>query len=205
MVRGAAWLAALALALAGCGGDDDADPAHERDRALVEALRGGGLVLVLRHATTEKRTDEQESLRSCLLQRNLSAEGRDQARALGEAMRALRIPIGDVRTSPLCRTRDTARLAFGRAAIDRVLISPGVIGTIDDDDRRTRALRRLADTPPGSGTTTILVTHTSNIGAAFDLSVSEGELAVFRPRPGPRGAALVGRVKAEDWARLRAG
>jgi hypothetical protein len=78
-----------------------------------------------------------------------------------------------------------------------------VVGTIEDDDRRTRALRRLADTPPRRGTTTILVTHTGNIGAAFALSVDEGELAAFRPRPGPRGASLVTRVKAEDWARLR--
>jgi broad specificity phosphatase PhoE len=197
MARRAAWLAALALALAGCGGDDEA----EDPRAAT--LRGGGLVLVLRHAATEKRTDEQESLRSCSLQRNLSAEGRAQARKIGAAMRALRIRIGDVRSSPMCRTRDTATLAFGRATNDRDLISPGVIGTIADDDRRTRALRRIAQTPPPRGTNVVLVTHTGNIGAAFDVSAEEGELLAFRPRPGQRGPALVGRVRAEEWARLQ--
>jgi broad specificity phosphatase PhoE len=202
MARRAAWLAAVAMvALAGCGGDDE-DPARERDRALVDALHGGGLVLVLRHTATEKRTDEHESLRSCSEQRNLSKQGRVWARSIGQSMRILDIPVGDVRASPLCRTRDTARLAFGHVTIDRDLVSPGVVGTIDDDDRRTRVLRRMADTPPPRGTNTILVTHTGNIGAAFDLSLDEGELAIFRPRAGPPGASLVGRVTPEGWGRL---
>lgn len=194
----AAWLAALALA--GCGGDDP-DPRETRDRALLDALRRGGLVLVLRHAATEQRTDERERLRSCALQRNLSADGRAQARALGRDMRGLEIPLGDVRASPMCRARDTARLAFGRATLDRDLVSPGVIGTVRDDDRRAQRLRRIVDTPPAPGTNTVLVTHTGNIGAAFGLSIGEGELAAWRPRPGARGPALVGRVAAGDWKR----
>jgi broad specificity phosphatase PhoE len=196
------WLALLgALALAGCG--DDARPS--RDARLVEALQRGGLVLVLRHTATDTRAEERESLRSCSLQRNLSKPGRRQAREIGAALEALGVPIGDVRASPMCRTRDTARLAFGRVTLDRDLVSPGVTGTLLDDRRRARALRRMAQTPPAGGTDTVLVTHTGNIGGAFGLSLEEGELLVFRPRPRADKPALVGRVRPDEWARIAAG
>jgi phosphohistidine phosphatase SixA len=198
-----ALVALAALALAPACADETGEPAGraapEADRALAAQLREGGLVLVFRHAVTETATDEQESLRSCALQRNLSAEGRAQARAIGRDLRALGLRVGDVLTSPLCRARDTARLMFGRAEIERDLVSPGVTGTIEDDDRRARALRRLAQTPPRSGTSIALVTHTGNIGAALgEATVAEGELLVYG-----EGAELVGRVPPELWQELR--
>jgi phosphohistidine phosphatase SixA len=180
-------LAALALAvLAGCGGGGEPP--------LVDDMREGGLVLVMRHAKTESTTPPNESLRSCDRQRNLSAEGREQARAIGEAMRELEIPIGEVRSSPMCRTRDTARLAFGRVEIDRDLLTPGVIGTIEDDDRRIAALRQMVRDAPPEGTNTVLVTHTGNIGGALEESVEEGEILAY-----DRGR-LLGTVTSEELA-----
>jgi phosphohistidine phosphatase SixA len=191
MIARIAVLAVLAL-MAGCGDDEPAqDP-------LVRTLQEGGNVLVFRHAITEQTTDRQEFLRSCELQRNLSAEGREQARAIGEAMRELRIPIGDVRASPMCRARDTARLAFGRATVDRDLVSPGVIGTEVDDRRRAIALRVMVNDPPPAGENTVLVTHTGNLGAALgEEAVDEGEALVY----GARGE-LIGSVTAERWEEL---
>ena len=113
-------------------------------------------------------------------------------------MRALKIPVGDVRASPLCRARDTARLAFDRVELDRDLISPGVIGTEADDRRRAAALEKLAANPPPEGENTILVTHTGNIGSALgEETVAEGEALVYGA-----GGKLVGRVTAEEWAEL---
>jgi phosphohistidine phosphatase SixA len=191
MIARIAVLAVLAL-MAGCGDDEPAqDP-------LVRTLQEGGNVLVFRHAITEQTTDRQEFLRSCELQRNLSAEGREQARGIGEAMRELRIPIGDVRASPMCRARDTARLAFGRATVDRDLVSPGVIGTEVDDRRRAIALRVMVNDPPPAGENTVLVTHTGNLGAALgEEAVDEGEALVY----GARGE-LIGSVTAERWEEL---
>lgn len=178
----------LALALAGCGGGSGDEPP-----AIVESLRAGGLVLVVRHAPTESTTDTQEFLRSCSLQRNLSAAGREQARAIGEAIRELEIPIGEVRASPMCRTRDTARLMFGKSTPDRELVSPGVIGTVADDTRRAARLRELVRARP-RGANTVLVTHTGNIGEGLGESLVEGEMLVY-----DRGE-LVGRIKPDDWA-----
>jgi broad specificity phosphatase PhoE len=177
------------LLLGGCGGGEESP----RQPRLVDELQRGGLVLVLRHSTTDTRIEKQELLRSCALQRNLSRAGREQARAVGASIRELEIPIGDVRASPMCRTRDTARLAFGKAELDRRLLSLGVEATEREDARRTAFLRDFVTRPPPAGTNTVLVTHTGNIGRALGESVAEGELLAYR------GGELVGRMKADAW------
>jgi len=187
-------LAALAL-VAGCGDDEPAAPPQQEP--IVRALREGGHVLVIRHAKTDAEINRQELLRSCRLQRNLTEDGRAQAREIGEAIRALRIPVGEVRSSPMCRTRDTARLAFGDVTLDRDLVSPGVIGTVADDERRAEALRAMVEDVPPAGENTVLVTHTGNIGAALGETIDEGEVLVYS-----KGAELVGRIPAEQWADL---
>jgi broad specificity phosphatase PhoE len=189
-------LIAALLLLAGCGGDDQ--PPSAAAKQTVARLQEGGLTLVIRHGMSDAELSRQEQLRSCALQRNLTKAGRRQADEIGKGIRALHIPIGDVRASPLCRARETARLAFGRVSVDRDLVSPGVIGTEADDRRRATALRALAQQPPAKGENTVLVTHTGNIGAAFGgQTAQEGEMLIYGP-----GARLVGRVRAEEWAAL---
>jgi phosphohistidine phosphatase SixA len=189
-------LALLVLLLpAGCGDDDRRRP---ETSPIVRAMRHGGLTLVLRHARADERIDRQELLRSCDFQRNLTVAGRSQARAIGRAVRALKIPIGAVRASPMCRTRDTAKLAFGRVKIDRDLLSLGVAASERSDRRRVRVLHSQLGRTPTRATNTVLVTHNSNIGAALGLDdVDEGEMLVFG-----KGTRLLGRIRAEDWKRL---
>lgn len=186
---------ALAL-LAGCGGDDES-ASSSSENPVVGRLRDGGLTLVIRHATADAEIAKQEKLSSCELQRNLTVAGKEQARAIGDGVKALNIPIGEVRSSPMCRTHDTAELAFGRVTDDEDLVSPGVIGTEADDKRRAKALKQMVSDPP-DGKNTVLVTHTGNIGSALgEETVAEGETLVY-----DANAKLVGRVKAEEWATL---
>jgi phosphohistidine phosphatase SixA len=205
--RACVLAAGVALLLGGCGDDGPAAPSPQqaRDRSLVRTLRAGGLVLVMRHTPADAKIDGEESLSSCGRQRALTLEGREQARAIGRAIRRLKLPIGEIRASPMCRTRDTARLMLGRATLDRDLITPGVIGTDAGDERRTQRLATLAQTAPKAGTNSLLVTHGTNIGNAFELSVDEGELLSFLPQPGARRPRLVARVQPQDWARLAGG
>jgi hypothetical protein len=189
-------LALLAvLALAGCGGEDEPQLTG-REQLLATALQEGGVVLVMRHTKTETATDEVEVLGDCGKQRNLSAEGREQAQQIGRDVKALGVPVAEVRASPLCRAKETADLAFGDSTVDRVLVSPGVTGTIEDDDRRIARLKRMTSAPPGE--VTVLVTHTGNIGGAFDQSVEEGDALVFRD------GHLLGVVRPSDWPRFAA-
>jgi phosphohistidine phosphatase SixA len=180
------------LALAGCGSDEPTTSA--KDAVLAKALRQGGLVLVMRHAKTETATDEVEVLGDCSRQRNLSDEGREQARQIGRDVKALGVPVDSVLASPLCRAKETADLAFGDSEKSMALLSPGVAGTAEDDDRRIRKLKRMASAPAGK--VTVLVTHTGNIGGAFEQSVEEGDMLALRD------GKLLGVVAPGDWKRL---
>jgi phosphohistidine phosphatase SixA len=163
-----------------------ATPAAGEERAgsaLLAALREGGFVIYFRHARTDFSQDDTDlsDLANCATQRNLSSEGRTQARLIGEAIAALAIPIGEVLSSELCRTRETAELAFGRATPLPDLTSFGTAGSEAEEQERVAALRRLLATPPGRGTNTVLVGHLFNIQAAASISLAEGEAAIFSP------------------------
>jgi phosphohistidine phosphatase SixA len=150
---------------------------------LLAALRNGGFVIYFRHARTDFSQDDTDlsDLSNCATQRNLSAEGRTQARLIGDAIATLAIPIGDILSSELCRTRETAELAFGEATPAPDLSSFGTAGSEVEEEERVAALRRLLATPPAPGSNTILVGHQFNIQAAAGISLAEGQAAIFRP------------------------
>jgi phosphohistidine phosphatase SixA len=186
-------LLVLVALLAGCGGDDDEPAASAQDAALADALREGGVALVMRHAKTETTTDRVEEIGDCTTQRNLSAEGREQARQIGRDIEALGVPVDEVLTSPLCRTEDTADLAFGESTPRMALLSAGEEAT-PEDDRRIRRLEQMAMAPDGSAK--VLVTHSGNIGGAFGESIQEGDVLVVRD------GEVLGIVSPDDWKRL---
>src|SRR5262245_58263872 len=102
----------LAFLLAGVLTAPTAVAADEEVWAL---LKGGGQVLMIRHAITTPGVGDPPGMRvdDCSTQRNLTDQGRQDARRLGEAFRARKIPVGAVLSSPWCRCIETARLAFG--------------------------------------------------------------------------------------------
>jgi phosphohistidine phosphatase SixA len=167
--------------------------------ALVEALRRGGYVIYFRHAATDRtQTDtDTQNLENCQTQRNLNDQGRADAQVIGEAFRRLGIPVGQVLSSGFCRARDTAQLAFGRAEITPDLTGfPSALR-----EQRIAALRDMLSTPPQAGTNTVLVAHGFNIANTADISIAEGEAAIFAPL-GAEGFALVARVLPEEWSTL---
>lgn len=100
----------LVVLAASCGAVDEPQTVRPLvGTQLVAALRDGGYVLYLRHTETpEDGTDEPDSLGDCSRQRALNAAGRADARALGAAVRALGVPVGEVLASPYCRTVERA-------------------------------------------------------------------------------------------------
>ncbi|HKH16769.1 MAG TPA: histidine phosphatase family protein [Solirubrobacteraceae bacterium] len=192
MRRALSCLLALIVVVAGCGGDDAPD-ATGKEKTLAAALEQGGVVLVMRHAKTENTTDRVEEIGDCTTQRNLSEEGRAQARQIGRDVKALGVPLDKVLASPLCRAKQTADLAFGHSTVSMTLLSAGEEASAADN-RRIRKLRRMTTPPDGSAT--VLVTHTGNIGGAFDQSVQEGDMLVLRD------GELLGIVQPDDWKRL---
>ena len=155
------------------------------DEALWTLLRDGGHVILLRHAATDRTFGDPPGFRldDCSTQRNLVDEGREQAKRLGDALRARAVPIGRVLSSQWCRCLETARLAFGRVEPWPALNA----GPRDADrvDARVRALRALLATAP-SGGNLALVTHGFNIRDATGEMPVEGGLIVFTPLGGDR-------------------
>ena len=196
-------LLALALlgALAGCGGaDGDSRPTGPLE--VVDRLRDGGYVVFLRHAATDHSQKDRLGvpLTDCRGQRNLNDAGRAQAKSIGEAWRALELPVGDVLSSGYCRTRETAELAFGRATIVPALtgIPAEMVGTYSG---RVRALRRLLGTKPPDGENTVIVGHIANLEAATKVEIEEGDAAVFKPQ-GESRYRLVAALPASAWPQL---
>lgn len=96
--------------------------AHDDVAAL---LRQGGVVIAFRHALTPGTFDPpgfQPGV--CSTQRNLSDEGRAQARRIGAWFKAAGLQPARVRSSPWCRCLDTATLAFGSVEPWAALGSP---------------------------------------------------------------------------------
>ncbi|PYM37257.1 MAG: histidine phosphatase family protein [Candidatus Rokuibacteriota bacterium] len=155
------------------------------DEELWALLKAGGQVIVMRHASTDKSLGDPPSFRldDCATQRNLSAEGREEAQRLGAAFRARAIPIGRVLASQWCRCLETARLAFGEPTPWPALNS--TFRNRELEPERTREVRALAgERPPGGNL--VLVTHQLNIAALTSVYPAEGELVVLSPLGGGR-------------------
>lgn len=169
--------------------------------ALLAALRAGGLILYFRHTSTDfgQNDDQMSGYEDCARQRNLTARGRDEARAIGVAVKRLRIPIGDVLASPFCRTRETAQLIFGRMRVDNAV--RGGPASEDTPDRYS-ALRRLLSTPPPPGTVLAIASHGNPFRAVTGAPyLAEGEAAVVRPL-GAGGFRVIARIPKDGWSAL---
>jgi len=181
-------LGASALALA-CA----AKAANEH---IWSRLRRGGLVLLMRHAATEPGLGDPPGFRlgDCATQRNLSDAGRADAQRIGERLRRERVPIARVYTSPWCRCRETAMLAFGSAEDWEPLSSVFDFPHREADftERVKKRIGGYSTRAPGGNVA--MVTHNVNIAALTKLSIEAGEIVVVRP-DGCCGVRRVERLK----------
>jgi hypothetical protein len=169
--------------------------------ALRDALRRGGYVLYFRHTSTDfgQNDDGMTSFDDCTKQRNLTDQGRAEARAIGVAIARLKIPVGEVLASPYCRTLETARLMFGRATASMdVRGGPATPSTPD----RYAGLRRLLSTPVAGGTNLAIASHGNPFHAvAGPPYLAEGEVAIIAPR-GADGFSIVAKITRDGWGAL---
>ncbi len=163
--------------------------------ALLDALRGGGYVVYFRHTATDfSRGDSaMTSYTDCDNQRLLSEQGRRDATAIGQRIRALQLPVGEALASPYCRTMDHARLML-------TTVTPR--NEIREAQGNGYAgLKQLLATPVPAGTNRWIVGHGTPFRAvAGPPHLSEGEAAVIRP--GSTGWTVVARISVADWAGL---
>jgi phosphohistidine phosphatase SixA len=173
----------------------------------VAALRDGGHIIVVRHGATYADQADTNPLdpKDTAHQRQLNDTGRAAAKAMGDALRTLKIPVGKVQTSQFQRAVETGTLlGFGEVSSTTDLSEGGLVVSPNENNRRTAAFRTLAATPPPAGTNIVLVSHKPNIIDAFGkdwFDIREGEASIFRP-DGKGGFTLVARVQIAEWGRL---
>jgi hypothetical protein len=175
-------------------------------KALIRALQHGGYVIVMRHASSprEAPSPQDADADNVNRERQLDQTGRASAIAMGNALRKLKIPIGEVYTSPTYRARETAQLAQ--------LPNPRTIVELGDGDRSMQSItenqaewlrKRAAQLP--SGVDTIIVTQFPNISRSFPQwasGLADGEALVLSSDAKGR-VALIGRIKIEEWPQFR--
>jgi phosphohistidine phosphatase SixA len=199
------WLGLMAVLVGlAVGGSVRADSLS--GAALVKALQSGGYILLMRHASSPRTPPDAGDAEpdNVKLERQLDETGRSTARSMGAAIKVLRVPIGEVWSSPTYRARETVRLA--------ALPAPTTVDALGDGGQSMQAasegqadwLRNKVAAPPRVRTDTIIVTHYPNIAGAFGQAASgltDGEALVFHPN-GAGAADLVGRIKIEQWPDL---
>jgi phosphohistidine phosphatase SixA len=192
--------AVAAIAAATCGAAYGQAP---RVDTLIASLRDGGYVIVMRHASSPReRPTVDAAPGNDNRERQLDQAGLDSAAAMGKALRALRIPIGEVLVSPTFRALETARqLDVGEALPVVELGDGGQNMRPDAEGRRSAWLRDKAAEQPPPGTNRLMITHFPNLSGAFGAAAAgmgDGESMILRP--GAAGAVVVGRIKIGDWA-----
>lgn len=201
-------LLVLLLLPTGCVSVNVASSPVLAEEDLINALRAGGYNIYFRHAQTDwsqsdhiERAGDWTSCDSSRV-RQLSDTGRRTARAVGEHIRVLRIPVGKVLASPYCRTVETAQL-----------MNLGVVETTTDimnlrvaeyfggrNAILSRARSRLAMLPP-AGTNIALIAHGNVARGATDVYPDEAEAVVYRAH-GDGSFSFVGRLSPAQWAAL---
>ena len=169
--------------------------------ALVNALRKGGYVIVMRHASSPRETPNPNA-DNVNKERQLDAAGRASATGMGKALRDLKIPVGEVLTSPTYRALETTRFAQWTSAKSAAELGDNGQGMQQVVPETQAAWLQMRVTQAPKGTNTSLVTHLPNINRAFPQSsanLEDGEALIFAP-DGKGGATVVARIKIEEWS-----
>jgi phosphohistidine phosphatase SixA len=185
-----------------------APSAHADDTDIARAMRVGDLVIVVRHGATFPDQADTDPLNfdDIAAQRNLNEKGKALAKAFGDALRQVGVPVGKVYTSKYNRAYETAVIA-GFQDIEKTtdLTEGGLVVSPNENNRRAEAFRKLLASAPKAHTNTILITHQPNIVAALGkdwFDVKEGKASIFRPADG--SYKLVTRVQMDEWPRIAA-
>src|SRR5215468_4709932 len=116
------------------------------DQEIAQALRAGGLVIVLRHGATFPDQADTDPLNfdNIAAQRNLNDKGKMLAKQFGDALRQAGVPVSTVYTSKCNRAYETAVLA-GFKDIEKTadLTEGGLVVSPDENNRRSEAFRKM--------------------------------------------------------------
>lgn len=164
-----------------------ADEPFGLHEGLVHGLRSGGYVLYVRHGAVLPATLDQRGpgtwWQDCTKTQRLAPEAQPRARAIGEALQRLRIPIQEMLTSEFCRAYDTG-IHLGTIAPVRTpaLNDPGTFSDTPELARHLAGIQELLSRATAVKANRVLIGHTLPANAIHPaLSfLQEGQTAIFK-------------------------
>ncbi len=170
-------------------------PAAAADNEVAKLLREGGAVIAFRHALAPGTFDPPGFKPGvCSTQRNLSDEGRAQARRIGGWFKAAGLQPARVRSSPWCRCLDTATLAFGSAEPWAALGSPRGASESTNAQSLAELRRALVEASAPRRAFEVWVTHMFVLSDLAGTNSASGEGLVLRA-DGAQGVKVVARLQ----------
>jgi phosphohistidine phosphatase SixA len=150
---------------------------------------------MMRHALAPGTGDPPNfRLEDCSTQRNLSAQGRAQARRIGEAFRRRGVKVARVLSSQWCRCLETARL-MNLGAVEPFAPLNSFFRDRSTQTRQTTEVREFIAANRNTFGAIILVTHQVNITALTDIVPQSGESVVLRANQ-QNQVEVIGRIES---------
>ena len=148
------------------------------NKNLINQLEDGGKLIFIRHAYAPGNGDPSNfNLNDCSTQRNLSEDGRNQAKAIGEFFKKNKIRIDKVLSSEWCRCKETAEIAFKNFSTKNFLNSFYSSKFAKNKTKQVEELNFYIERFK-SKKNLVLVTHYVLISEVLNYAPSSGEIVV---------------------------
>jgi len=180
----------------------EAVPKELSKTALIKKMQKGGLVLYIRHASTE--TDYADQVQADVndgsTQRVLSEKGWHEAVHIGDAFRFYKIPVGKVWSSEYFRAWQTAWLAFGEYDKNPAFnFLPHEDFTKEQMTEMKKKVSPFLSANPQEGKNTVIVAHDDPFEAATGIYPEPmGVCYILEPK-GKGKFSILGQIAPRDW------
>jgi phosphohistidine phosphatase SixA len=162
------------------------------DYKWANKILKGGYILYFRHADREKwdRTvtgfDAYELFNNINAEDSwfaratcLSAQGKIEARLIGEVFKHANIKINKVASSPSCRAKQTAKLAFNRIdLIDSSILHPSAVNINEHDIMALRLKDLILNMEPKEGYNNVISGHGGTLDKYFYKIINNSDVSI---------------------------
>jgi len=145
---------------------------------IINQLKSGGNIIFIRHAIAPGNGDPDNfDLKDCSTQRNLSKNGIEQSKKIGEFFKDNKIKVEKVLSSEWCRCKDTAKFAFKNFEVFSSLNSFYDAKFADKKEEQIKNLKKYVNEWKGEDNL-VLITHYVVISEALDYAPNSGEIVI---------------------------
>lgn len=153
---------------------------EEKAWSILKQSQDSLSIILFRHALAPGYSDPPSfELDDCSTQRNLSEEGRQQARFIGEELKKQAIPITRVLSSQWCRCLETAEL-MNVGEVEPYSPLNSFFTTPEKAETQTNQLREFLLSNQEETGVIVMVSHQVNIYALTEISPGSGEAVILQ-------------------------